>query len=142
MKKTLDFDYGEHLDFALIGIVCAHKDFRLCFEMDKTLEIKLCKEDDFELKKDRRGSASNFSQYHYNNGDNEQYIVLGNKGSNGYFINELRHVDYFLLIKNISPFHTMENIIEQLKKISIITRVEIIEATHYKSSENFLLIDV
>ena len=142
MKKILDFDYEEHLDFVLIGMVCAYKDFRLCYEINKILNVQLCKVDDLELKKERRGSGSYFSYYQYSNGDNEHYIVLSNKGSNGHFINELRHIDYFMLIKNLAPFNSIENIIAQLQNISLITRVEEMEASHYKSSENFLLIDV
>lgn len=142
MKKTLDFDYGDHLDFALIGIVCGYKDFRLCFEINKALEIKLGKVDDLEMKKEKKGSASFFSLYNYGNGDNEQYIVLANKGSNGCFINELKHVDYFMLIRNLAPFNSLENIIERLKQISMITNITLLEASDYKSSENFLIIDV
>ena len=142
MKKILYFDYEDHLDFDLIGIICAYKDFRLCFEVNKALEINLCKADDLEMKKERRGSASFFSLYNYGNGDNEQYIVIANKGSNGYFINELKHLDYFMLIRDLAPFNSLDNIIEQLKKISLITNISLLEASDYKSAENFLLIDV
>ncbi len=142
VKKILDFDYEDHLDFAMIGIVSAYKDFRLCFEINKVLEINLCKEEDLEMKKLKRGSASLFSLYNYSNGDNEQYIVLSNKGSNGYFINELKHVDYFMLIRNLSPFNSLQTITDKLKHISLITNITLLEAIDYKSSENFLMIDV
>lgn len=142
MKKTLEFDYEDHLDFALLGIICAYKDFRLCYELNKILGIALCKAEDHEMKKEKRGSASFFSVYNYDNGDNEQYIVIANKGSNGHFINELKHTDYFLLIKNLSPFNSLETITGQLKQISMITSIAVLEATDYKSAENFLLIDI
>lgn len=142
MKKTLDFDYEDHLDFTMIGIVCAYKDFRLCYEINKVLEINLCKEDDLEMKKERRGSASTFSLYNFSNGDNEQYIVLANKGSSGNFINELKHIDYFMLIRNLSPFNSLAIITEGLRQIPLITNITVLEATHYKSSEKFLMIDV
>lgn len=142
MKKILAFDYEEHLDFALMGIVCAYKDYRLCFEINRILGIELCKEQDFELAKEKRGSSSLYSFFNYSNDDNEQYIVLANKGSNGLFINELKHVDYFMLIRNLSPFNALDIITKQLKQITCITAISILEASKYKSSENFLMVDV
>ena len=141
MKKTLDFDYEDHLDFDLMGMVCAYKDFRLCFEINKILGIELCKAEDLEMKKEKRGSASLFSLYNFGNADHEQFIVIANKGSNGYFINELKHIDYFLLIRDLAPFNSLDTIIERIKQISIITSITLLEASDYKSSENFLLID-
>ena len=141
MKKILEFDYDDHLDFLLIGIYCAHKDFRLCFEINKTLEINLSRADDLEMKKEKRGSLSYYSLFNYHNGDNEQYFVIANKGTNGTFINELKHVDYFMLIKNLAPFNSLTTIAQLLKEISIITGVAILDATEYKSAENFLIID-
>jgi len=141
VKKILEFDYDDHLDFSLIGIYCAHKDFRLCFEINKTLEINLSRADDLEMKKEKRGSLSYYSLFNYHNGDNEQYFVIANKGTNGTFINELKHVDYFMLIKNLAPFNSLTTIAQLLKEISIITGVAILDATEYKSAENFLIID-
>ncbi len=141
MKRTLDFDYEEHLDFTLIGIICAYKDFRLCYDINKALGITLCKEDDLEMKKEKRGSASLFSLFNYSNNDHEQYIIIANKGSNGHFINELKHVDYFFLIRDLAHFNSLDTIIEKIKQISIITNIALLEASDYKSAENFLLID-
>lgn len=142
MKKTLDFDYEEHLDFGLIGIICAYKDFRICFEIDKLLELNLCKQEDLELKKERKGSVSEFSIYKFKNNDNEQYILLANKGTNGHFIMELKHIDYFMLIHNLANFNSLTHITSQLKQIAFITSVAVLNAADYKSSENFLTIDM
>lgn len=141
MKKVLDFDAGDYLDFKMIGIVCAYKDFRVCYEINKALTIYLRKEEDFEIKTERNRSH-NFSLYNYVNEDGEQYLLISNKSGRGTLIKELKHFDYFIVIKNLSLINSVDQITDQLKKIVHITSISKLNPVDYKSSENLLLIDI
>ena len=53
-KTVLKFDTEEEFDFLLIGIVCQHKDYRLCHELNQKLELNLVREKDYEVNISRR----------------------------------------------------------------------------------------
>lgn len=140
-KKTLDFDIEDHIDFDLIGIICAYKDYRLCFEINQILGIELVKTNDLEIKLEKNGSTGIFSLYQYLNTDDEQYYLITNKGNISFFIPEQKHVDYFMMIKNKSSLTDLDDIIKQLKTVSMINSVFVVDAQKLKSADHFLFIE-
>ena len=140
-KKTLDFDIEDHIDFELIGIICAHKDFRLCYEINNLLGIELRKTNDLEIKLEKKGSSGTFSLYQYINADDEQIYLVANKGNHTLFIPEQKHIDYFIMIRNRSPFTKIPELITKLKTINLINSVLPIEAVKLKSAVHFLYIE-
>ncbi len=140
-KKTLDFDIEEHIDFELIGIICAFKDFRICYEINSLLGIELKKANDLELKLEKKGSTGTFSHYQYINTDEEQFYLISNKGNHTWFIPEQKHIDYFIMIRNRSSFTQIPELIDKLKTISLINSVLTIDAVKLKSADHFLYIE-
>ena len=140
-KKTLDFDLEDHIDFDLIGIICAFKDYRLCFEINQTLGIELKKANDLEIKLEKKGSTGVFSVYQYVNSDDEQYYLVCNKGNHTWFIPEQKHVDYFIMIRNRAPFTYITSIIQLLKPVTKINSIFIVDAPQLKSADHFLYIE-
>ena len=39
----------QQYDFILIGIICQHKDYKLCYELNRKLDLNLVKCEDYEL---------------------------------------------------------------------------------------------
>ena len=140
-KKVLVFDIEDHLDFELMGIICAHRDFRLCFEINETTDLGFRKTDDLQLKLEKKHSTSYFSLYQYINLDGEEYFLITNRGTNGLFIPEQKHIDYFLLLRNKAPYTSTELLLEKLKSITIVNSALQIDPGSLKSADHFLYIE-
>jgi hypothetical protein len=140
-KQTFILEYQEDYDFLLVGIFCAYRDYRICFELNKVLELAFERIADLEIKMEKKGSTSLFPVFTGSNQDDEYYFVVGNKGTNGHFIPELKQIDFFLKIRNYSRYTEMNDLIRKIKSISIVSSVIEIEPEELKSAENFLLIE-
>ena len=64
-KLVLDWKDEQEDSFTLIGISCHQKDYRLCWELNKILELELQKEEDIP----GPNEEISFSRYYYNNED-------------------------------------------------------------------------
>ena len=140
-KQTFTLDYQEDYDFILLGIFCAYRDYRLCFEIDKLLDLSLERLTDIELKMEKKGSTGLFPVFLSTNVDDEFYFIIGNKGNNGHFIPELKQIDYFLKIRNFSRYTKAEDLVKKIKTISIVSSVIEIIPKELKSAENFLIVE-
>jgi hypothetical protein len=141
-KKVVQvLDFVTEYDFLLLGIYCAYRDYKLCFELNKVLELSFEKKEDFEMQLEKKGSSGQFPVFFAENIDEEEYFVIGNKGNNGLFIPELKQVDYFLLVRNYSRYTTTDSLIENIKPIKIISSVLKYNPVDLKSGDLFLYIE-
>ena len=137
--QVLNFE--TEYDFLLLGIFCAYRDYKLCFELNNALEISFEKQDDFEIQLEKKGSKGQFPIFLAENLDGEDFFIVGNKGSNGLFIPELKQTDYFLLVRNYTRYTTPETLIEKIKPIKIISSVVNYNPEELKSGDLFLYIE-
>src|SRR3954469_11398588 len=121
-KKVLKFDIEIEYDFLLLAVICSYKDYRLCFELNQHLKLKLKREKDIELTS-RQKSKNMFSNYYCSTGDNEQFRIINNKGSAGAFVPEMKSIDYFILIKNLNYKKKVDTLISSIKSITVINGV-------------------
>ena len=141
-KKIVQFlDFETEYDFLLLGIYCAYRDYRICFELNIALELSFEKQDDFEIQLEKKGSTGQFPIFLAENNDEEQFFVIGNKGNNGLLIPELKQVDYFLLVRNNSRYTTSQILIEKIKSINIVSSVLEYFPDELKSGDLFLFIE-
>jgi len=126
-------DVVEDYDFALIGISCHSKDYRLCWELNKVLKIELERAEDYQLEK------SAFSFYEFFDDDNflEHYFIA-NRGNTGFLIPEQKSVDFILISKgNISDSLT-DDFICKINAISVVLTSFKIDPNKLKSKQNLL----
>ena len=140
-KQTFTLDFTPEYDFILIGIFCAYRDYRLCFELNKLLDLNLERQTDLELKLDKKGSSGKFPYFLYLTDDEEEIYLISNKGTNAYFIPELKQTDYFFLVKNQSRYTDINELIQMIKSISLVSSVMEPDPYELKSAENFLLLE-
>lgn len=139
-KKVLKLDFKNDYDFLLLAVICSHKDYRLCFELNQHLKLKLKRDKDIEFENKQKNKNS-FSNFFYSNSDKEQYRVINNRGENKAFIPEMKTIDYFIMIKNLNLKKSVDDLIGQIKKIEIISGVYEMDPNELKSAENFLLFE-
>lgn len=140
-KKVLKLDFEGDFEFALAGMLCGYKDYRLCFELNLALNLNFERNDDISLSAGRPGSSTRHSYYSFNGPDNEVYHILSNrdKGNTGFYIPEMKNVDYFLLITGASPSFDVSMIISTIRNIEIISGIYEINPKELKSADSFLI---
>ena len=77
-KTILKFDPEDAFDFLLVGIVCQHKDYRLCHELNRKLFLELIRMDDYELLTPKRMKPTRFIMFKYQNDDEDEYFIFSN----------------------------------------------------------------
>lgn len=139
-KKVLRLEEEELPDFLILGLVTGTKDYRLCYEINKTLGIELSMMNDIELPAGRPGSQTYHSCFEYAGADGELYLVLGNKDRNhtGHFLPEFKNVDFFLIATNPSRWFEKPEAIRLLRSIQHISGVYDIQPAQVKSINNIL----
>lgn len=138
-KTVLKFDTEEEFDFLLIAIVCQHKDYRLCHELNRKLELNLVREKDYEVNVAKRMNPALFSFFKYENDEQDLFYVFENKGKHGLLIPEQKQIDFFLMIKECFQRHNINELVSTIKQIPVVLGAYAIEARTLKSRDYFLL---
>ena len=132
LKAELD------LDFILIAITSQLKDYRLCFLINKFLNMGFERTSpDYQITYSDT-LPQYFSQYHYKNGMDTDCYILANKGSIGLLIPEMKETDYFLLLRNHLDEEELDFILSGLKTINEIQVAVEIDQLKLKSKENLI----
>lgn len=134
IKLTNDDDY----EFILVGIVCQHQDYRLCHELNKSLEIVMTKKDDYSVFNNKRMEDHLFSFYEYINEEGDRYNLISNRCLKGVLIPEQKVMDYLLLIKPDRTRIDETDLMTKLKKAKVVLGVYRLEVSKLKSKDNLL----
>ena len=97
-KHKLELAFDE--DFCLLGLVADQADYRLNLLINRALGFNLLKQEDLSLYHRKLDQDQEFSLYEYF--DDESlltYRVIGNRAENGYFLDELKNLDYLVHIQ-------------------------------------------
>ena len=138
-KTILKFDADEEFDFLLIGIVCQHKDYRLCHELNRKLELDLIREKDYEVSIAKRMHPAMFSFFKFENDEQDLFYVFENKGKHALLVPEQKQIDFFLMIKECFRRHDINDIVSTIKQIPVVLGAYPIEVRTLKSRDYFLL---
>lgn len=97
-KHKLEIAIDE--DFALLGVVADQPDYRLCLLINRAFGFDLRKQDDLILYHRKLNLDQEFSLFEY--ADEESllsYRVIKNRTDEGYFLDELKNLDYLVHIQ-------------------------------------------
>ncbi len=137
-KQLLNIEYD--YDFLLVGLVCQAKDYRLCFEVNKTLGFEFCKIDDTEIQLNKQKEPSYFSTYLYENEDEISFYIIFNRGTKGYLVPEQNKLDCFIVVRGPLRADQKKELVSNLKEIKLILGVYELDVKKLKSKENFIFI--
>jgi len=130
---SLDDDY----DFSLIGISCHAKDYRLCWGLNKALQISLVRGADYEITKKKEITTYAFFEYL----DEVNYLdlyLIANKGNKGDLITEQKMTDFFLLIKGNPSEYQMSDFTKKINALNIVLAAFKVDPESLKSKQNLL----
>lgn len=140
MKKTkLDIDY--EFDFELIGVISSFKDYKLAWNINKTLGIELSKDEDLVIKFINYTLViSNYSfQIDHSIIRMIKNLTLesGNK-NHQYLIPELKHIDFFLQIVSEDDTYNLNDTLQKIRETAGVELAMYIEIEELKSKENLI----
>lgn len=137
-KHILKTDTTEVYDFMLFGIICQHHDYRLCFEMNRAMNLSLERTTDLEITLNKGKDKIKTSRFEYKDGFGNEYFVLSNKASSGLLIAEYKNIDYFFMVREPIPVHDKSQLEKKLRSIPVVLGAYHLEPEKIKTGERFI----
>jgi hypothetical protein len=137
--KTKKLKYTPDYNFDLIGIASTEDDYKLSWAIAKTLNIELIRSEDLIIIEEKLPQHQTFSVYeNQENAENCLIKLVSNKGNIGFLIEELKNIDYFLIIYESEKTDFADQISTQLKSTKNISAVFKLKPESLKSKEKLL----
>jgi hypothetical protein len=137
MKKVF-LDIGFDYDFLLLGIVSQEKAHRLVWFINKELGYNFSHAGQLVLYDNDQPSAE-FTRYDFTDEINHlEFFLIENKDESNYLLPELRHVDYFMMIKGALDFLDVKQLIDHMKPLEPVQLVTEIDHHKLKSKQNLI----
>ena len=136
-RKILSFELD--FDFILIAITSHLRDYKLCYRINKELNMNFRKVGDYCLNLFAGNEALQFSQYFFKIEASEtEFYLIANHSAAGYLIPEMGNINYFMLIKNHLDQEDLNVALSRLSHIENIEAVMQLNPSFIKSNENLL----
>lgn len=136
--KVLSLESELDYDFKLIGVCCHMKDYRLCWEVNRSLSISLKREENYTLYS-KDSTERTFPFFEFEDKENGvDYYLMKNRGTSGMIIPEEGRADYLLLLKGKVEKDLMTTICKKLQKVDVILTVYPIIVDSLKSKNNLI----
>lgn len=97
-KHKLDLAIDE--DFCLLGVVTDEPDYKLCWLINRSLNMNFEKQEELQLFHRKLKDNQAFSLFAYH--DNDALItfrIIKNRTENGYYLDDLKNIDYLIHIQ-------------------------------------------
>jgi len=137
-KKKLTIDYS--YDFELVGIITTSKGYKLAWEINQLLDVRLQRKSDLIIH--HKDKTKNGYAYFSSDQAVNQLKLFRNKpseskSSKNYLISEFPHFDYILMTQGEEhwPNQTLQ---KQLRKITSIEMVAFIPLDSLKEKDYFI----
>lgn len=124
----------------LIAITSSLRDYRLGYFINKATGLNLCKIADYELGVPPPVNHAIFSRYaDFDEANETEYYLLANRGlDGGVLVPEMRHSDYFLLIRNFIDDEDLTELLDRIVAIAEVVAASEISPQKLKSKENLI----
>jgi len=99
-KKIHKLDLAIDEDFCLLGVVSDEPDYKLCWMINRFLDMNFEKQEELQLFHRKLNEEQLFSHFSYH--DNDALItfrIIRNRSDKGYFLDELKNIDYLIHIQ-------------------------------------------
>jgi hypothetical protein len=95
MKTRFTLECAEEFDFAVLAINSHIKAYKLCWNINSSMQFNFEKKTDHNIKE-----GLWFSRYTYISDDGIEYDLLANRSKKGYLVPNQKSINYFLVVKN------------------------------------------
>lgn len=135
-RLDVDFDF----DFPLIGISSSLKDYRLCWQINRALNIELCRQKDLLVSNEKKRQEAYFNLFQFEDAiDFLRYFLIANKSAGSLFIPELKQADFFMMLRGDAAKEMTPGILEKLRSLPGIEVVFETNPANLRSRQNLIL---
>jgi len=121
-KKKHKLSVSMEENYCLLGISSDEPDYKLCWLINNQLRMSFVKTDNLQVFHKKLDIEQEFSMFHFED-DNAmlEYRLISNRSDAGYFLSDLKNIDYILHIQgdlindNLSAFVLDLNSIETIR---------------------------
>jgi len=136
MKTRFILDCAEEFDFALLAINSHIKAYKLCWNINNSMQLNLKKKNDHNIKEGQW-----FSRYTYISDDGVEYDLLANRSKKGYLVPNQKSINYFLVVKNDCWEQDKPDFMIKLRDMPDILLVFELEKENLKYIDRFIFND-
>ena len=137
--KKIKLEYTQKFDFLLIGISTSEREYKLIWHLNALLGIQFSKIDNHVLFHKKLMEDQEFSTFNYV--DEISYIdyrIIANKSESHVLLEELKAIDYFLIVNGEFDDGFTEDLQSKLRSVPYIQAVFLIDPNSLKSKERLL----
>ncbi len=135
-KKKIKLDFTENFDFYLLGISSFEKDYRLVWNINNHLGLQLSRTDNHQAYNKKAGTEQGFLTYKYIEENTfVSYHLIANKSDEGYLLEELKNIDFFLLIQGEADEDLASRLRREISSIENVQAVFQIEPETLKNRQ-------
>jgi len=123
----------------LFGISSHENDYRLSWAMNEHLGFKLTRTDNLQSFNQRLNVDQEFSNYFFTDQESmNTYRLISNRCDNGFLLEELKNIDYLLLIEPNDEVFKISDVITKIKSIPFVAAIFPIEISSLKNKKRIL----
>ena len=136
MKTRFILECAEEVDFAVLAINSHIKAYKLCWSINKSLQLNFEKKKDHGIKEELW-----FARYVYVCDDEVEYTLLANHSKKGCLIPSQKSINFFLLIKNDCCKQEKIKFISRLRDVKDVLLVFEVDTNLIKRIDRFIFND-
>lgn len=111
-------------EITLIGIASHENDYRISWALNNTLGFHFIKADNHLSLNKRLNETQEFSMYISSTDDNSYlYKLISNRCDNGFLLEEMRNIDYVLVVEHSDVSFDIPALISKIRSIPFISAV-------------------
>jgi hypothetical protein len=132
-KKSHKISFKSELNYDLLGISSSEADYKLCWQINQFLNYDFKRVSDIVIFDEKNKQEQFFTLFKYKTIE-MPILFLANKSEKAYFIDELKMIDFFLIIyRNNDNLDFYKRLKERIKNIPGINGVFKIDVLGLKS---------
>jgi hypothetical protein len=138
--KAKKIKLSPDFDFEIIGISSSAYDYQIAWELTQLFDFEFEKSSDVTIIDEKYSEYQVFNVFEVKDEEEECLAkLISNKANNiGYFCEELKNIDFFLLIFDKKKLLEINDLKKKLKKSKNINAVFIFDIENIKSKEKFI----
>jgi len=132
-------DYKENFDFLLFGLSSHENDYRLVWNINQVFSFNFERGINHKIISKKTGEELEFARYFYDDEDTFYlYHLIANKTEQGVLLEELKNIDYLIMIQGEFTEAFSNGFYNRLKKIDTLQGVFKIDPAGLKNRENLV----
>lgn len=127
-------------DFCLLGLLSDEPDYRLCWLLNQALEIDLQKEEELILYHPRLKLEQSFSLFSWIDEDAYwTYRIIRNRSGQGYFLEEVRNIDYLLHLQGEISTERLRRLISSINEVRQVRMCVPVDLQKIRNKERLMI---